>query len=113
MYYNPYYMASPVAKAGLFGNLFRGINFSSILNGTQRTLNIINQTIPVVKQVSPLVKNGKTLFKLMSEFNKQDTSTNNKNVSNTQNTNNNPESNKEDNKQDNYSYSEESPTFFQ
>ena len=72
-YYNPYFSFAPMVQRGsIFKNLFANINFSSILNGTQKTLNIINQAIPVVKQVSPILKNGKTMFKLMSEFNKPD-----------------------------------------
>ena len=69
-FYNPYFV--PYASHGLFSNLFRGINFSSILNGTSRTLNVINQAIPVVKEISPMIKNTKTMFKVMSEFNKTD-----------------------------------------
>lgn len=79
-YYNPYfgypYMSSPAAgtSSGLFGNLFRnGINWSSILSGTQKTLNIANQAIPLVKQITPVMKNAKTMFHIMNEFKKVDT----------------------------------------
>lgn len=75
-FYNPYFMpytVPQVASRGLFSRLFGGgISFSSILNGTQRTLNIINQAIPVVKQVSPMLKNAKTMFNVMNEFRKVD-----------------------------------------
>lgn len=76
-FYNPYYYspyALPVnTSRGLFSSLFgRGISFSSILNGTQKTLNIVNQAIPVVKQVTPMIKNAKTMFKVMNEFKKVD-----------------------------------------
>ena len=67
-FYNPYYF--PVARPSLFGTLRNSINFSSILNGTQRTLNIINQAIPLVKQVSPVMKNARTMFRVMNEFKK-------------------------------------------
>ncbi len=64
---------------GLFSRLFRnGINWSSILTNTQKTLNIINQTIPVIKQVKPVVNNAKTMFKVMNEFKKVDTPISNK-----------------------------------
>lgn len=75
-YYNPYYMYYPafsMPKPTLFGalrNSISGINFNSILNGTQRTLNIINQAIPLVRQVSPVMKNAKTMFRVMNEFKK-------------------------------------------
>lgn len=79
-YYNPYfgypYMSAPAAATsrGLFSNLFKnGINWGSILSGTQKTLNIANQAIPLVKQISPVMKNAKTMFRIMNEFKKVDT----------------------------------------
>jgi len=89
-YYNPYYMfyPMPMARPGLFSALrgsLRGINFNSIFNGTQRTLNVINQAIPLVKQVTPVMKNAKTMFRVMNEFKKTDNprrSTNNYNIAN-------------------------------
>ena len=80
-YYNPYfnmypYMTNGMTKPGIFSRLFgglKGINFSSILSGTQKTLNIVNQTIPIVKQATPIVKNAKTMFKVMNEFKRVDT----------------------------------------
>ena len=81
-YYNPYLTMYPymntVARPGLFSRLIsgmRGINFSSILTGTGKALNVVNQTIPLVKQVSPVVKNAKTMFKVMNEFKRVDTPT--------------------------------------
>ena len=80
-YYNPYfnmypYMTNTISKPGIFTRLFGGlktINFSSILSGTQKTLNIVNQTIPIVKQATPIVKNAKTMFRVMNEFKRVDT----------------------------------------
>ncbi|MBR1377480.1 MAG: hypothetical protein IJ565_06705 [Bacilli bacterium] len=72
-FYNPYYVPYTYASRGLFSNLFRGISFSSILNGAGRTLNVINQAIPVVKEISPMIKNTKTMFRVMNEFKKVDT----------------------------------------
>ena len=85
-YYNPYYMQSPMVsmmRPNLFTALrngIRGINFGGVLNGTQKTLNIINQAIPLVKQVSPVVKNAKTMFRVMNEFKKTDISNKNFNA---------------------------------
>lgn len=75
MNYYPYFSyfptSMPTTSTGIFSRLFRnGINWGSIVNNTQKTLNIINQAIPVVKQVSPVVKNAKTMFKVMNEFKK-------------------------------------------
>ena len=45
------------------------INFNNILDGTQKTLNVINQAIPIFNQVKPLINNTKTLFKLTQIMN--------------------------------------------
>ena len=85
-YYVPYFnmypnMVTPTlgntATGGLFSRLLgRGFNWSSILSNTQKTLGIVNQAIPMFKQMSPVVKNAKTMFKIMNEFKKEDTSNN-------------------------------------
>lgn len=74
MNYYPYFnnMTTIPAKAGFFKNLLGGINFSSILNGTQKTLGIVNQAIPLIKQAKPVFNNAKTMFKVMNEFKKTD-----------------------------------------
>lgn len=77
-YYNPYYtmiptMTAPTSSGLLGGALKGGINFSSILSGTQKVLGIANQAIPLVKQATPLMRNAKTMFRLMNEFKKVDT----------------------------------------
>ncbi len=76
-YYNPYFMSYPylqmTPRVGLFQRLFGNLNFSSILSGTQKTLNIVNQGIPLIKQAKPIFKNAKTMFKVMNEFKKVDT----------------------------------------
>ena len=87
-FYNPYYYVMPTATSGLgrglFGSSLRGgINWSGILNGAQRTLNLVNQAIPLVKQATPLVRNAKTMFKVMNEFKKVESpSSGNSEVSN-------------------------------
>lgn len=115
-FYNPYYYVMPTASSGLGrgllgGTLRSGINWSSILNGAQRTLGLVNQAIPLVKQAAPMVRNAKTMFKVMNEFKKVETPTNNQdstnissnNVSNINNTFN----------DDNVQYiSDGGPTFF-
>ena len=74
-FYNPYYYMAPTINSGLgrgllSGSIRNGINWSSILNGAQRTLNLVNQAIPLVKQAAPMVRNAKTMFKVMNEFKK-------------------------------------------
>ena len=69
-FYNPYYFPyqTIAPRTGLFKGLLSRINFGSILGGTQKTLNTI-------KQARPMMDNAKTLFRLMSEFNKGDATT--------------------------------------
>ncbi len=81
-FYNPYFYSMPT-ESGISSLLSR-FSLSSIINGTSKTLNIINQAIPVVKQVSPLMKNMKTMFSVMNEFKKNDITenTNSKEINN-------------------------------
>lgn len=75
------------ASTSLFSSLFRNkINWSGLLENTQRILNLVNQTVPIIKQVPPIYRNAKTMFKVMNEFRKVDTpqSTENTNSSNHQ-----------------------------
>ena len=105
-FYNPYYMmpVNTIARPGLFSSLRGSFSLTNLLNGTQRTLNLINQAIPIVKQVSPVVKNARTMFRVMNEFKKVDSpKKNNKNISNINSSSN-------EVKEDiNYEYG---PTFF-
>ena len=98
-FYNPYFYSIPTSSAS---GLLSKINFSSIINGTTKTLNLVNQAIPIFKQVSPIIKNAKTMFAVMNEFKKSEPP----NVSNTSSTSL-PESNIiVDNQNNSY------PTFF-
>lgn len=115
-YYNPYFtypsmgFANP-STGGIFSKLFgKGINWSSILSGTQKTLGIVNQAIPIVKQVTPVMKNAKTMFKIMNEFKKVDTPI----VSNTSNNIRNDDVEEINNDQENLNVvsNNNGPTFF-
>lgn len=67
----------PYPKVGLlskFGNLAKGFSFSSFLDGTQKTLGVINQAIPIVYQVKPMFKNARTMFKIADELSKPSSS---------------------------------------
>ena len=88
-FYNPYFGMNPYNIApvstprGLFSNILgHRISFSTILNNTQKALNVVNQTIPIIKQASPIISNAKTMFKVMNEFKKSEgPNFENKNVS--------------------------------
>ena len=122
-YYNPYFYTMPASiaestpKVGLLTRLFgrSGATLSSILNGTQKVLNVANQAIPLVKQARPMVNNAKTMFRIMNEFKRSDikqkknnnqyNQVNTTNTHSTTNTNTNNESN-------DYQTVSTGPTFF-
>ncbi len=85
MYNNPYnyypYMNNmPIKpKPGLFQTL-SGIKWGTILNNTQKTLNVINQAIPVYYQIKPIFSNIKSFGRLVSAFNEEETKTTNTNL---------------------------------
>lgn len=112
MNYNPYFIpyAMPSTNsAGLISSLFgRSFSFSSILNGTSKVLNVVNQTIPLIKQASPIIKNTKTMFKIMNEFKKSDSKTDN--INNNESINNNYNETYE--KTNTTQINNEGPTFF-
>ena len=67
MYNNNYYPYVYPRKNSLFSS-FRRMNLSNILDGTQKTLSIINQAIPVIYQIKPIYNNMKTAFKVVNAF---------------------------------------------
>ncbi len=81
MYNYPFIRPSLLSK-GI--NLAKGITFSSFLDGTQKTLGVINQTIPLINQVSPLIKNAHAMFKIAGEL-KNDNSSKKNVINNTDN----------------------------
>ncbi len=60
-YYNPYMNNYPRMKKRFD---IKKIDFNKILNGTSKTLNVINQAIPIYYQIKPIISNAKTLFKV-------------------------------------------------
>ena len=67
----PYVPFGMQPSMSLFSRL-RGLNFAEILNGTQRTLNVVNQAIPIFYQIRPLWNNTKTIFKIANAINEDD-----------------------------------------
>ena len=89
--FNQLFNRSPMYQP--FTNSFAPIaktkfSWGSLLNGTQKTLNIINQAIPVFYQVKPIWNNAKTMFRVIGEMGKINNSNNN-NRGNTSTTNTN------------------------
>ncbi len=50
----------------------KSIKWGTILDGTQKTLGVINQAIPIVYQVKPIITNAKTLFKVANIVNEKE-----------------------------------------
>ena len=71
-------------SVGLFGriaNSLRSFNWGGLLNGANKTLNVVNQTIPLVRQAGPMFNNMRSMLRLAKVFGNE---TNNK-VSNGRN----------------------------
>ena len=105
-------VARTIARGGFFKSL-ANIKWGTILNNTQKTLNVINQAIPVYYQIKPICSNLKSFGKIMSAFNDQSDNTNSNNNLNTNtninNLNRNSNSNEIIEKKEN---SQNLPTFF-
>ena len=107
---------SPYGTYALGGAAKSGINWSSLLSNTQKTLGIINQAIPAFYQIKPIFSNMKTMFRVVNEINKDDSKPN----TNNNYTNNSVSTNKtisNDNIVDNQinndiSYQDDGPSFF-
>lgn len=82
---------NPAPTTGGLLNLIKGLNISGILDGTQKTLSVINQAIPVIYQVKPLVSNIGTLFKIKNIMNEPiSNTTTNSIIEDTKSSNNSP-----------------------
>ena len=74
-YYNYYNQKMP--KPSLFRGL-KKYNWNNFLNGTGKTLNVINQAIPIIYQVRPILNNAITMFRVMNAVRGSDSDTNSK-----------------------------------
>ena len=68
----PYSNPSILAKGT---SLLKSIKWGSILDGTGKTLGVINQAIPIVYQIKPLVGNLKTVIKIANGINNNSSDT--------------------------------------
>lgn len=74
-----------VNRLGLFGRITNSIkrfNWSGLLNGANKTLNVVNQTIPLVRQAGPMVSNMKNMFKIAKAFGNETTKSKLSNINN-------------------------------
>jgi len=61
----------------------KNFSWSGFLDGTQKTLGVINQAMPIVYQIKPIFNNVKTMFRIADVLN------DNSNYSDTSSSNNN------------------------
>ena len=47
-------------------SLFKTIKWGTLLDGTQKTLGVINQAIPIFYQVKPMVSNARAMLNIAS-----------------------------------------------
>ena len=72
-------------RLGLFSNItnyIKRFNWSGLLNGANKTLNVVNQTIPLVRQAGPMVNNMKNMFKIAKAFGNETAKTKLSNINN-------------------------------
>lgn len=55
-------------------DFLKNLNFNNILDGTQKTLNIVNQAIPIFYQIKPMITNARTLLNLTKIINEPEKS---------------------------------------
>ena len=72
MYPDSYFRPSLLSR-GL--GITKSINWGSLLDGTQKTLGVINQAIPIVYQIKPMFSNVKTMFRIADEIRSPNTTT--------------------------------------
>ena len=68
--YNNFFPYQNTLNNGFLKKTFniKKINWTNILNNTQKTLNVINQAIPVYYQVKPIIGNAKTMFRMINSL---------------------------------------------
>lgn len=53
----------------------KGLTFTKVLSGLNKTLSIANQVIPIYQQAKPMIQNAKSAFQLLKEFGNDSKST--------------------------------------
>ncbi len=49
-------------------NMIKNIKWGTLLDGTSKTLGVINQAIPIIYQVKPIIGNMKTISKIVTNL---------------------------------------------
>ena len=67
----------------MFGNPYgTGLNFTKVLSGIAKTLNVANQVIPIYKEAKPMINNAKTILGALKDIGKSNNKTTSSNNSN-------------------------------
>lgn len=78
---NPLVRANSITpRIGLFSKLtnsIKGFNWSGLLSGANKTLNVVNQTIPLIRQTKPMINNVKNMMSIAKAFRKETVSSRN------------------------------------
>ena len=53
-------------------NMIKNIKWGTLLDGTSKTLGVINQAIPIIYQVKPILGNMKTIAKIATTLSDND-----------------------------------------
>lgn len=74
--------AKNVGLFGKIGSSLKSFNWSGLLTGANKTLNVVNQTIPLIRQAKPMVNNMKSMLKLAKAFGSETVNKRNNNINN-------------------------------
>ena len=67
----------------MFGNPYgTGLNFTKVLSGISKTLNVANQVIPIYKEAKPMITNARTILGALKDIGKSNNKTTSSNNSN-------------------------------
>ena len=67
----------------MFGNPYgTGLNFTKVLSGISKTLNVANQVIPIYKEAKSIIINAKTILGALKDIGKSNNKTTSSNNSN-------------------------------
>lgn len=61
-------LRSLLGLGGRVSAIGRGINWTSLLNNTSKTIGVVKEAIPIVKEAGPMLRNMKSIIKVASVF---------------------------------------------
>lgn len=64
-----------------------GLTFTKVLGGLSKTLSVANQVIPLYREAKPMIQNAKTIFSVLKDIGKSNSSSEHSSVNEAKNTN--------------------------